>query len=1227
MSEQSLELLSRIRGRLNAAARRITLADVLFGLVLTVGVCCAVWVVSAGIEAGFWLDTLPRTVLFWSAAALSIGLLAYFLILPLLRLSGALPGPSSRSVAGAVSDRFPQLGDRLINLLDLSEGRRSDAPDALVDRAVQMLGREVEPVPIEDVEDFGRAKRAARLAAIPLLAAIIFLTAAPSTFIDASRRLLSPGVRFEQPAPFRLVVEPGSIEVARGSSMTIRIEAQGTSIPKSLLLAINNLDEEHVEEVRLTSDSGGVFVHEIANVRKPFRYRVQARPVTSDWYRADVTEHPMVRSLQVTLNYPRYSGIPPQRLDANVGDVTGLPGSRANLEVALGGSDASNAYVRFADGGSEPLEIDDNVATGGFTLARSGSYQIILENEKGVQNRDPINYSITLVSDAAPSIVLIRPESDALLSDDLQQNLETRISDDYGFHDLTLFYRLAESRFGDTSESFSRMPLPLDSPRSLDQDVRYNWALTKDTHLDPVPGDVIEYYVRVRDNDTYAGYKPAETPVQRLRLPSLAEQYERLNEEQDEVESEMEDAASQAQQIRDQFEKLRDEIRRKQDADWEDKRQIEQLQQQQQQLEQRVDDLSRQVDSMNESAQQNNLLSEETLEMYQEMQKVVEEINSPELMEALRKLQEAVEQLNLQEMEQAIEDFEFNEEQYQSRLERALELFKNLRTQQALEEAARRAEELAKQQERLAEETSELMKKDPEADRKQAGEEEDPSDKQHSDEGTEGESDEKTHRDESEDAQQNEAQKRGESDQKNRTDDQRENSSEKASESKQSSEQNNSGKEQESGQQSRDSRRETLAREQELSSEEMKQLEKLLDELQKQVQELKKGPSEQMNQLNESVKQQQLPQEMKQNADQLRQNQLQNAQSGQQQMQQQLRQLQNQLSQMQSGMQGSQMQVNLAGLRRSLSDILTLSKQQEDLREGLRNNVSEAPSLRADAREQVELSEGLSTVIDSLQKLAANIPQMSREVQRQSGQALREMGQATEAMTDRSVAQAAGHQKASMMHLNELALLLSEVMNQLMNQSGSGSGSGSSMQQMIQQMQQTAQQQQKLNQQIQQFLNDMQGNRLSMDAQQRLQQMAAQQQAIKKQLDEIRRNPEARGNLLGDLERIGQQMEETISELQRRQVEPRMIERQQQILQRLLDAQRSIHQRGKEDRRQAQEGRDFSRESPDDLPPEDAAEKLRRDLIRALESGYAPDYEELIKRYFELLQQRRSQQE
>ena len=119
------------------------------------------------------------------------------------------------------------------------------------------------------------------------------------------------------------------------------------------------------------------------------------------------------------------------------------------------------------------------------------------------------------------------------------------------------------------------------------------------------------------------------------------------------------------------------------------------------------------------------------------------------------------------------------------------------------------------------------------------------------------------------------------------------------------------------------------------------------------------------------------------------------------------------------------MQINIAGLRRALSDILTLSQLQEDLRENIQDMAADSPAMRNYSQQQVELGEGLSVVSDSLQNLANQIPQMSREVQQHAGDAIREMTQSVEAMTDRVANRASGHQKEAMMHLNELALLLS----------------------------------------------------------------------------------------------------------------------------------------------------------------------------------------------------------
>ena len=126
---------------------------------------------------------------------------------------------------------------------------------------------------------------------------------------------------------------------------------------------------------------------------------------------------------------------------------------------------------------------------------------------------------------------------------------------------------------------------------------------------------------------------------------------------------------------------------------------------------------------------------------------------------------------------------------------------------------------------------------------------------------------------------------------------------------------------------------------------------------------------------------------------------------------------------------------------------------------------------------------------------------------------------------------------------------------------------------------------------------------------------------MRRQLKEMSRNRELNNKVMGDLNKIAQQMEETIQELQRGRVNRRTQLRQQQILTRLLDASRSMRERGKQKKREGRQTEDVIRQGPADLNPAEQADQLRRALLKALESGYAPDYQELIKRYFELLQQ------
>ncbi|HYE96683.1 MAG TPA: DUF4175 family protein [Rubricoccaceae bacterium] len=1150
MSEASYQLLLTLRRRLRVAMRRRTAADVAFGGVVTLGVLAAVLLVGAAAEALLWMGIGLRSLFFWSFVLAALGLLGWFVAVPVLRLLGVVPGLDERHAARLAGAHHPDVADRLTALLDLADGRASAAPSPLLDGAMQMLGRQVAPVPFERVADLRPARRAAPWAAAPTLGLVVFFFAAPGPFTGAVGRLFAPGSFFAPPAPYALSVEPGDVELARGQALDVRATPTGRAIPPDAILEVGRLGEDHVEEVRLLRGPDGAYAHRLADVRASLRYRIVTEEVTTPWFEARVVPRPLVQALQVTVVPPGHTGLRARRLAPGVGDVLGLPGTTIQVQVQVGGPelDAAGLVVEWGDGRAQSVPLGRRGAGlgGAFVLRGPGTWRIRLRSRDGYENAEPVRYTLGVLQDAPPQIALL-DGADGALSTRPRPRLRFRINDDYGFSGLALYWRLVPEG-GQAARQFRGVALPLQG-RALDQEVPYEWALDRAGHAFR-PGDAVEFFGAVRDN----GGKSARTPVFTLRFPSLPEQYERLDQAHDSTEAQVERMRDEAREARERFEELRDELRRDQSVDWEDQRQVERLLQQQERLSEGAEQLSEQMQDLLEEMRSGDLVSEETLRQMEAVQQAMEELDSPELREALERLREAMEGLDLREMMQQLENFEFDEREFQERLERALELIERLQTARQLDEAARRAEDLARQEQELREDTRALDRPT---------------------ENREGENEEGEQR-----------------------------------------EGGTPPNERASG----PAERERLAREQEQAREEMQELERLLEELQRQMEEQRGAPEEQMEQLRQELQQQGLPQQMQQNASQLRQNQLGPAQQGQQQMQQQLQQLSQQLGQMASQMRGDQQARDMAGLRRALEDVLTLSREQERLGDASAALPSRSPALRPIAQQQVELSSGLTRVADSLQALARSVPQLGIAVQQTTGDALREMGQATERLAEQQAAPASGHQKAAMTHLNDLALLLSEALDQMAN-GGGGGGSG------MPSLQQMGGQQQQLNDAIQQMLNDVAGQRLSRSASERLQQMGAQQEAIRQQLQQLLSSPEGRGldaATRSALRRAAEEMEDAARELQRGAVSRETPVRQERILSRLLDADRSVNRRGREERREGETARPAERpERPPALPnAATPAERLRRDLLRALDSGYAPDFQELIRRYFEQLQRR-----
>ena len=197
--------------------------------------------------------------------------------------------------------------------------------------------------------------------------------------------------------------------------------------------------------------------------------------------------------------------------------------------------------------------------------------------------------------------------------------------------------------------------------------------------------------------------------------------------------------------------------------------------------------------------------------------------------------------------------------------------------------------------------------------------------------------------------------------------------------------------------------------------------------------------------------------------------------------------------------------------------------------------------------------------------------------------------------------------------LNEAVAELRKSMQSL-----SGSSSSIGFQEMMQRMMGISNQQQGINQQTA-GMGQQPG--LSMEQQAAMSRLAAEQEALRKSLEQLQGEAGNRSELLGDLEKVGQDMQEVVKDFQKRNVNPDTINRQKRILSRLLDAQRSVHNRDFSKKRKAQTGKEYRVVSPNALPSDllSSKDRLKNELLRALKEGYSKDYRELIRRYFDSL--------
>jgi len=1036
---------------------------------------------------------------------------------------------------------YPQTGDSIVTAYQLLTGREQKGTS---DRLRQGAVRQT----LEQLGDlhFNRHLHVRMflppaLLSVAVLAAVALLVGFHfSEFKRSTLRLLNPAGEYALQPVYEFTVAPGDTSVVRGGTLQITAAYRGPELHSCYLVLQTPAAAQNGRRFKMQKKDS-LYTFLLKDIRRDEIYALQGHPLRQNLYDAvfksalfhiQVRIPPMVTELSVSLRPPAYTQLEVRHLEKNVGDVSGVPGTKVELRAEVN-KPLADARLAFSSGKTRQLHIRGRQLRGGFTIGQEDDYRLVLHDSSGLANQNPIVYHVLPLPDSPPMVDILKPGADVETVPDVILPVKISANDDYGLSRMWFLWRLLpQGKLGQDS-SWKKTRLSLPDGTAPRQEVSYDWDLNA---LPVAFGDALEYFARVWDNNTVSAPGVGNSAVFRVNFPSLEETFNAFEEKQEEQGKKLRDVSQKARELKKEIEKLDREMLRQQKMDWEKKQQLEKTLRQQKEMHKKLDEIKRELERQVQKLEEKNIISPEILEKYRQLQQLLNEVVTPELLAAMQKLQQALNEMDAQKVKKALQQLKLNQEAFEKSIERAMELLRQVQFEQKLDQLVQQARNLKNQQEKIT--------------------------------------------------RQIEQQKPADSAQKEQT-----------------------------------------AQSQQRQQKEYKALRSALQDVRRDPNLSQYFKAKQaLDSLDRQMERAAIVPKMKSLEQALQQNQNRRAAQQSQQLQQQFSQMQQALQQSQQSILQQHKQQIKKQMLRNIRHMLELSRQQEALMKQSETLTPMSDQYKRLAERQNEIRRNLDKVTGDLIKLSHKTFFIDPKMSSSLNTARRGMDGALGQLSERSKRGAQQHQRRALAGLNKSIMQMRQSLLQL-----SKSQSGTGFEQFMKMLQQMAKAQGQLNQQsLSLFQGKGKNGGLTSEQMQQMRRLAARQAALSQAMKQLGENMGQRKDMLGRMDQLGEEMDKVVKDLLKNNLNRKTIERQRQILSRLLDAQKSMKEKEYSQKRKAERAGVFKAHDPGTITSTTEAEKMliEQAMRRALNAGYSSDLRPLIEAYFnELLRQYKPKQD
>ncbi|WP_018341837.1 DUF4175 family protein [Cytophaga aurantiaca] len=660
------------------------------GSLITIGLVSSIFLAVALTEYYGRFNSIVRLsflIILLSSIAYT---LAYWICIPVIKLFQLDKALTNEEASKQIGAFFPEIKDKLINTLQL-QARSNNTDNALILASIQQKSKELNTFSFSGAIDISENRRYARYVLPPIFLIIILLIVIPGLLTESANRIIKYNNQFLIPAPFEFNILNKKLSAYKNQDLEIDLELTGDEIPDQCYILIHN------QRYKLKRKNNGVFSYEFKNLQRNENFTFEAAGFLSKEYEVGVSVKPDIRGLDILLQYPAYLKKSSESIK-NGGNLSVPEGTIATWnietiytdELIMQFESQKNAFLRG--------EKNENIFRFKKIIRNDDKYSIHINHSKSEQ-LDPIQYTLTVIKDQYPSII-VEEFRDSTLMEEI--NFGGSLSDDYGLNRLLIHYSVKGSDKAIIKKGTK--PIFIDAGKT-NQTFYSTWRIDS---IKIEPGQELEYYLEVFDNDGINGSKGTKSPLFSWKIPSKEELDAELKTASSSASSEFQEVADKAKQLQKEMQELEERLKSKKQLSWQDKKAMEEMVKKNKELEKELQKLKEDLKKLQEKQDKFDPASQELAEKMKQLEKLMNELLDEETKKMMEELEKLLhENANKEEIDKALKNLTDKDKFLEKEIERNLELFKQMQFDRALEKNIEKLDELAKKQEDLANKTLE----------------------------------------------------------------------------------------------------------------------------------------------------------------------------------------------------------------------------------------------------------------------------------------------------------------------------------------------------------------------------------------------------------------------------------------------------------------------------------------------------------------------------------------